>query len=160
MNHLGMAYQMKNRASKMAKGGQMCAHGGPIHCAMGCYSEGGVVTDDHSEPMVEREEHHSEMPKVMNEPKSFKGAGLMHPKHMVKAIMMAKGGMVDSEDAWDKGEEHEPMGDYSMSDDEAMPLDHATEMDDRLTPADSESEDEFMGMKKKDLISRVMMKRR
>jgi hypothetical protein len=36
---------------KMAKGGMMeesCEHGGPKHCAMGCYADGGEVMDKES----------------------------------------------------------------------------------------------------------------
>ena len=37
------------KASKFAEGGEVgCAHGGPVHCAMGCYAEGGEVMDDES----------------------------------------------------------------------------------------------------------------
>lgn len=37
------------KASGFAKGGEvMCAHGGPVHCDMGCYAEGGEVMDPES----------------------------------------------------------------------------------------------------------------
>lgn len=37
------------QSSGFAKGGEvMCAHGGPVHCDMGCYAEGGEVMDDES----------------------------------------------------------------------------------------------------------------
>lgn len=42
-------YKKFKKASKFADGGEvMCAHGGPVHCDMGCYAEGGEVMDDES----------------------------------------------------------------------------------------------------------------
>jgi len=53
---LAIAYSLKRKAKKMARGGEMkakerdipeasmCEHGGPEMCAMGCYDEGGSVT--------------------------------------------------------------------------------------------------------------------
>lgn len=35
-------------ASKFAEGGEVCEHGGPKMCAMGCYAHGGEVMDDES----------------------------------------------------------------------------------------------------------------
>lgn len=167
-----MRYAIKTKMNKMASGGSIhCAHGGPAYCNAGCYEEGGLVEEMHpekdsmqsedSEKSVKQSadyEHSMEEP--MKDPENIKMAkgGMMHPKHMAKMIMMAKGGMVDSEESWDKGEEMEPKGDYSMSDDESMPLDHATEYDDRLTAEDDESADQLM-LKKGGLLDRVMMRK-
>lgn len=42
-------YKKFKKASGFAEGGEVeCAHGGPVHCAMGCYAEGGEVMDDES----------------------------------------------------------------------------------------------------------------
>lgn len=41
---LAIAYSMKRKAQhKKAQGGDMCAHGGPAKCNVGCYAEGGSV---------------------------------------------------------------------------------------------------------------------
>lgn len=47
-----IAYSVRRKSmQKMAEGGMVeesCEHGGPKHCAMGCYAEGGMVEgDDH-----------------------------------------------------------------------------------------------------------------
>lgn len=166
---LAIAYNVKKRSAKMASGGMAhCAHGGPAYCNKGCYADGGEVEEMHPEhdsmpsedaPKAEMQamkyEHGMEEP--MEDPEDIKMAkgGMMHPKNMAKAIMMAKGGMIDSEEALDKGlEMNEPMGSLDGDDNESMPLDHASEYDDRLTPADSESEEELLP--KKDLLSRIM----
>lgn len=42
-------YKKFKESSKFAEGGEvMCAHGGPVHCDMGCYAEGGEVMDPES----------------------------------------------------------------------------------------------------------------
>lgn len=41
----------------MAKGGEMCAHGGPEHCAAGCYAEGGKVHETEKEASKVGHEH-------------------------------------------------------------------------------------------------------
>jgi len=42
-------YKAFKKSSGFAKGGEvMCAHGGPVHCDMGCYAEGGEVMDPES----------------------------------------------------------------------------------------------------------------
>ena len=38
---LAISYALKRRGQKEAKGGEMCAHGGPMKCESGCYAEGG-----------------------------------------------------------------------------------------------------------------------
>lgn len=40
------AHRMVSR--RMTSGGQMCAHGGPAMCAMGCYGHGGEVDSDNA----------------------------------------------------------------------------------------------------------------
>lgn len=47
-----IAYSVRRKAmQKMAKGGEVaCEHGGPEHCAMGCYAEGGEVESHMSRP--------------------------------------------------------------------------------------------------------------
>lgn len=53
---------MNKKLHPMAKGGKvMCAHGGPVHCDMGCYNEGGEVEAHESE------ESHSERPDYIDE---------------------------------------------------------------------------------------------
>lgn len=45
-NRKAMGGEVENptlHQSKMAKGGMMCAHGGPAMCAHGCYGEGGEI---------------------------------------------------------------------------------------------------------------------
>lgn len=43
---LPMAYAIKSRSKKMAKGGMAhCAHGGPAYCNDGCYADGGLVEE-------------------------------------------------------------------------------------------------------------------
>lgn len=36
----------KDIATSIMKSKKMCAHGGPMKCAMGCYAEGGMVDED------------------------------------------------------------------------------------------------------------------
>lgn len=54
-------YKKFKKGSGFAKGGMMCAHGGPVHCDMGCYAEGGEV-EAHEE-----EEHHESRPDYIDE---------------------------------------------------------------------------------------------
>lgn len=171
MSHLGMSYSIKNRANKMARGGKVqCAHGGPAYCNAGCYAEGGVAEEMHpmhdsmqAEDAEASEKEAMDYEEAHEEPMKMSKGGFLPAHNMAKMIMakkMATGGMVkDSEEAWDEGEEHEPMGSFDAEDNEAMPLDHATEMDDRLTPAD-DSEDEQWEGKKKDLLTRIMSRMR
>jgi hypothetical protein len=42
---VAIAYRMAGEHK--AKGGEMCAHGGPMHCDMGCYANGGGVKGVH-----------------------------------------------------------------------------------------------------------------
>lgn len=174
MNHLGMAYSIKNR-TKMAKGGVAnCAHGGPAYCNAGCYEDGGMVEEMHPEhdSMQSEDSKKSEMQGMdyehsmdepMKDPEDIKMAkgGMFPSKHMAVMIMapkkMAMGGI--AEKAWDEGEEHEPMGKFDASDDEVLPLDHASEADERFGDENS-AEDEMFQPKKKDLLSRIMMKMR
>jgi hypothetical protein len=66
---VAIAYAVKRKAQKMAKGGEvMCAHGGPVKCAMGCYAEGGLV------PGVENPHE--------GEPRNKK----LHPDHKEEAV--------------------------------------------------------------------------
>lgn len=95
---LAMAYNMKKVAHK-ASGGQMCAHGGPAMCAMGCYAEGGDV---------EEPGPHKDMMK--------------HPMHSSKGIVdrmmakkMAKGGMVENDEE-DMLPSHEKALHYAYDD--------------------------------------------
>lgn len=141
-------------------GAKNCAHGGPAYCNKGCYAGGGEV-EKGSEMMSNEAEQKEEEPMKM----MAKG-GMMHPKHMAKMIMskpkmMAKGGMIDSED---EETESEPMGSYDLEDNESMPLDHASESDERFTSEEASEdpnrfdwEEEEM-QPKKDLLTRVMMK--
>lgn len=159
-------------AKQMSKepGAKNCAHGGPAYCNKGCYAGGGEVEkepmrEDSSEIMSDEALQYEQKEE---EPMKMAKGGMMHPKHMAKMIMaskpkmMAKGGMIEAEDEETPVASHEDGLD--MEDNESMPLDHASESDERFTseeasedPNQFDWEDEEM-QPKKDLLSRVMMK--
>lgn len=112
------------------------AHGGAS------YAEGGEVDGEKEESMTPLHK------------------GILHPKHMAKMIMMAKGGLIDSEAALKEGgdtEDHEEP-DFGEDENELMPIDMEDE-DEAFSDEDGENETATM-KPKKDLITRIMMKRR
>lgn len=97
--------------------------------------------------------------------------GMMHPKRMASMIMkrpmkMAEGGMIP--DAWKAGERYE-MHEEPMdpgAEDESMPLDHASESDERFTAEEASEDPNQFGWEdedsnqEKDFLTRVMMRKR
>jgi len=88
----------------MAKGGEMCAHGGPASCNQGCYAEGGMVNEKlnpHHEPAMDprlKKDIHAMQAPGMNDTKVGK---LAHGGSVVDDIMkkrMARGGAVEAEE--------------------------------------------------------------
>ena len=76
---LAIAYSMKRKAQhKKTHGGDMCAHGGPMECNVGCYAEGGSV-----DSWTKRSDNEKGINKPsMTQGKSEAGAAL-HPAYSV-----------------------------------------------------------------------------
>lgn len=139
---LAIAYSIKNRSKKMAKGGMAhCAHGGPAYCNVGCYDAGGQVGKE----AVEKEAPLSE--KIKKDLRTVNGEDQLNGLFSEK---MAKGGLVPAEAARN-AIEYEKDRDEVM--DEApnkprfeMPMSMSSK--ESIDEGDMESEDEPMKMAK------------
>jgi hypothetical protein len=88
---VAIAYSEKRKAEHhKAHGGEMCAHGGKLHCNVGCYDDGGQVAQNDGSKET--------LGTAIGYPGSPKPKPTQQPK------MMAEGGSVDS---WTKRSDNE-----------------------------------------------------
>jgi hypothetical protein len=89
---LAIAYAMKRKAEHKADGGEMCAHGGPVHCMAGCYAGGGESSEQPAGPVLDPE-------KVKQFTKGFNSGDVSISdavSNAKKALGFAKGGEMKS----------------------------------------------------------------
>lgn len=92
------------------------------------------------------------------------GGSVKNPHNVAKAIMMARGGMVNSEEALSKAQDYElghEMHSEGSMDNESMPIDHDTQHDDFLSPESSDEEADGLHdldhlKQRKSMLQRIM----
>jgi hypothetical protein len=148
---LAIAYSMRKKHA--ADGGEMCAHGGPEHCAMGCYAQGGDAKDW----TPERGKKAMPNPKLMAEGGMLTDDGYQSSEDgldMIGRIIarhMSKGGRVANDTPITAGFKPNDFDDLAMRDD----------LESTYTGANSGDEDgSELNQDEEDLISRVMRKRK
>lgn len=121
------AFKQSAKTAKMAYGGNVkhCAHGGPIHCNMGCYAEGGEV--EQPKEQESSEEAKPAMRERIGRALQSVGSALSGVpvpvskpkideekyKKFQKAFGKAEGGMVeDDEEIEGEGHSHKERPDY------------------------------------------------
>jgi hypothetical protein len=129
---VAIAYAVRRKAQHKAKGGIMkCAHGGPKHCAMGCYAEGGMIPKverphegeprnkklhpDHAEnPMNPFKMSQEETDQVIDSEKKQRKLDSEKVKKFMEGFRgYAKGGEVEDEEIEGEGHSHTSRPDYA-----------------------------------------------
>ena len=102
---LAIAYSVKKRNKQMAGGGKVhCAHGGPAHCNMGCYDEGGEVNEKLHPEMDHKQIDSSQKARMHGIEYHNK---TQNPMNESNEVSMSKGGAINSADAAEKAINYE-----------------------------------------------------